>query len=189
VVASSKRFASGGDHLSTDGSGHLCTDGSPTTTTTSPPSGSPAEATTSATGSLTRGSDHLYAGQPPSGGDHLSMRAMAKRSSPPPPTGVRTRPSKPWSWEHDGRRSLQSSRDHVAEVCLLHKAGEHPFPPNAGGRGGHQPMWEAKPRLISLPTTVRLMNILEAKHRWKSAAPTRPRTSNRGKTIPVAPAR
>ena len=39
-------------------------------------------------------------------------------------------------------------------------------------------MWEAKPRLSSLPTTARLMNILEAKHRWKSAAPTRPRTSS-----------
>jgi hypothetical protein len=47
-------------------------------------------------------------------------------------------------------------------------------------------MWEAKPRLISLPTTARLMNILEAKHQWKSATPTRQRTSNRGKTRPVA---
>jgi hypothetical protein len=46
----------------------------------------------------------------------------------------------------------------------------------------HQPMWEAEPRLSSLSTTARLMNILEAKHRWKSAAPTRPRTSSRGKT-------
>jgi hypothetical protein len=50
-------------------------------------------------------------------------------------------------------------------------------------------MWEAKPRLISLPTTARLMNVLEAKHRWKSTAPTRPCTSNRGKTRPVALAR
>jgi hypothetical protein len=49
-------------------------------------------------------------------------------------------------------------------------------------------MWEAKPQLSSLPTTARLMNILEAKHRWKSAAPARPRTSSRGKTRPVAPA-
>ena len=46
-----------------------------------------------------------------------------------------------------------------------------------------------EPRLNSLSTSARLMNILEAKHRWKSAAPTRPRTSNRGKTRPVAPAR
>jgi hypothetical protein len=50
-------------------------------------------------------------------------------------------------------------------------------------------MWEAKPRLSSLPTTARLMNILEAKNQWKSAAPTRPRTSSREKTRPVAPAR
>jgi hypothetical protein len=50
-------------------------------------------------------------------------------------------------------------------------------------------MWEAKSRLISFSTTARLMNILEAKHRWKSAAPTRLRTSSRGKTRPVAPAR
>jgi hypothetical protein len=54
---------------------------------------------------------------------------------------------------------------------------------------GHQPMWEAEPRLSSLSTTSRLMNILEAKHRWKSTAPTRPRTSNRGKTRPAAPTR
>jgi hypothetical protein len=83
---------------------------------------------------------------------------------------------------------LCSGRDRVAEVRLLHKAGDHPFPPNAGGRGGHQPMWEAKLRLSSLPTTTRLMNILEAKHRWKSTAPARPSTSSRGKTIPVASA-
>jgi hypothetical protein len=56
-------------------SDNLCTDGSPAATTTSTPSGSPAEATTSTTGSLT------------SGGDHLSVRAMAKRSSPPSPYG------------------------------------------------------------------------------------------------------
>jgi hypothetical protein len=55
-VASSEWLASGRNHL--------CTDGSPTTTTTSAPSGSPAEATTSATGSLTSGGDHLCAGQP-----------------------------------------------------------------------------------------------------------------------------
>jgi hypothetical protein len=65
VVASSERLASGGDHLSTDGSGHLCTNGSPAVTTTSALSGSPAEATTSATGSLTSGGDHLCARQPP----------------------------------------------------------------------------------------------------------------------------
>jgi hypothetical protein len=56
-VASSERLASGGDHL--------CIDGSPAATTTSAPSGSPAEATTSAMGSLTSGGDHLCAGQPP----------------------------------------------------------------------------------------------------------------------------
>jgi hypothetical protein len=50
-------------------------------------------------------------------------------------------------------------------------------------------MWEAKPQLSSPPIAARLMNILEAKHRWKSAAPTRPRTSSKGKTSPVAPAR
>jgi hypothetical protein len=35
VVASSERLASGGDHISTDGSGHLCTDDSPAVATTS----------------------------------------------------------------------------------------------------------------------------------------------------------
>jgi hypothetical protein len=182
VVASSERLASGG--------GHLCTNGSPAATTTSTPSGSPAETTTSATDSLTSGSDHLCAGQPPQRWRPPQHARHGKEVlASVPPTRVRTRPSKPWSWEHGGRRCLRSGRDRVAEVCLLHKAGEHPFPPNAGGRGGHQPMWEAKPRLISLPTTARLINILEAKYRWKSAAPTRPRTSNRGKTRSVAPTR
>jgi hypothetical protein len=64
-VASSKRLASGGDHLCTDGSDHLCTDGSPAAVTTLAPSGSPAEATTSVMGSLTSGGDHLCVGQPP----------------------------------------------------------------------------------------------------------------------------
>jgi hypothetical protein len=64
-VASSERVASGGDHLCTDGSDHLCIDGSPATMNTSAPSGSPAEATTSAMGSLTTGGDHLCTGQPP----------------------------------------------------------------------------------------------------------------------------
>jgi hypothetical protein len=50
-------------------------------------------------------------------------------------------------------------------------------------------MWEAEPRLGSLSTTARLMNILEAKHQWKSAAPTRPHTSSRGKTRLAAPTR
>jgi hypothetical protein len=48
-------------------------------------------------------------------------------------------------------------------------------------------MWEAEPRLSSLSTTARLMNIPEAKHRWKSVGPTRPHTYSRGKTRPAAP--
>jgi hypothetical protein len=50
-------------------------------------------------------------------------------------------------------------------------------------------MWKAKPWLSSLPTTARLMNIFEAKHRWKSTAATRLCTPSRGKTRPVALAR
>jgi hypothetical protein len=65
-VASSERLASKGDHLCTDDSDHLCTDSSPAAAaTTSAPSGSPAETTTSATGSLTSGDNHLCARQPP----------------------------------------------------------------------------------------------------------------------------
>jgi hypothetical protein len=64
-VASSERLASGGDHLCTDSNDHLCTDGSPAAMTTSSLSGSPAEATTSAMGSLTSSGDHLCVGQPP----------------------------------------------------------------------------------------------------------------------------
>jgi hypothetical protein len=60
-VASSEPLASEGDHLCTDGSDHLFTDGLPAATTTSAPSGLPAEATTFAMGNLTSGGDHLYA--------------------------------------------------------------------------------------------------------------------------------
>jgi hypothetical protein len=99
-VASSERLASGGDHL--------CTDGLLAATATSTLSGSLAEATTSTPTArqrrwrppllraacqrrrpplhrrLASGGNHLCAGQPPNGGDHLSVRAMAKRPSPPP---------------------------------------------------------------------------------------------------------
>jgi hypothetical protein len=98
---------------------------------------------------LASGDGHLCTGQPHQRRQpHLrrvASPAVATTSSctpwrrgprPHPPTGVRTRPSKPWSWEHGGRRCLRSGRDRVAEVHLLHKAGDHPFPPNAGGRGG-----------------------------------------------------
>jgi hypothetical protein len=53
-VASSERLATGGDHL--------CTDSSLAAAATSAPSGSPAEVTTSAPGSLTSGGDHLCTG-------------------------------------------------------------------------------------------------------------------------------
>jgi hypothetical protein len=86
-IARSERLASGADHLCTDGSDHL----SPMAhqrrrlpqlraarQQRQPPLqrvASPVAATTSTPGSL------------PTGGDHLSMRAMAKRSSPPFPYG------------------------------------------------------------------------------------------------------
>jgi hypothetical protein len=110
---------------------------------------------------LASGGGHLCSERLASGGGHLSTRQPHQRWQPPlrreaspamattsacapwqrgprsrPPTGVRTRPSKPWSWEHGGRWCLRSGRDRVAEVRLLHKAGGHPFPPNARGRGG-----------------------------------------------------
>jgi hypothetical protein len=87
VVASSERLASGGDHLSTDDSGHLCTDDSPAATIASAPSGSPAEATTSATAASQAAATTSAPGSLPSGGDHLSMCAKVKRSSPPSPYG------------------------------------------------------------------------------------------------------
>jgi hypothetical protein len=197
-VASSERLASGG--------GYLCTDGSPAVATSAPTARqrrrlpqlraarqqrqpplhratSPAEATTSAPGSLTSGGDHLCVGT-------TSACAPWRRGPRPrPPTGVRTRPSKPWSWEHDGRRCLRSGRDRVAEVFPVTRPVIILFLRMLEEEAGHQPMWGAKPWLSSLSTTARLMNILEAKHRWKSAAPARPRTSSRGKTRPVTPAR
>jgi hypothetical protein len=54
---------------------------------------------------------------------------------------------------------------------------------------GHQLMWEMELRPSSLSTIARLMNILEAKHRWKCAAPTGPCTSSRGKARSATPTR
>jgi hypothetical protein len=169
---------------------------------------SPAEATTSAAGSLTSGGDHLSTDESShlrTGGLPATAAASphTKRSSLPPSYGVRTRPSKnaaatstaydvlydppdgvrivrpaaretsrmrqTCAW-HDhrpcGRRTAMprsaaggsvgggakaiqakepdtrqltapaAGRPRVAEVRLLHKAGEHPSPPNAGGRSG-----------------------------------------------------
>jgi hypothetical protein len=164
---------------------------------------SPAEATTSAPGSLTSGNGHLRA-------DGLlatastTARALRRRGPHPcPPAGVRTRPSKnvaatsmaydvlynpsggvgtAWpaaqgtlrmrqtcarcdrhpcggrtatphlavggsvgggtkairAMEPDMRQltAPAAGRPRVAEVRLLRKAGEHPSPPNAGGRSG-----------------------------------------------------
>jgi hypothetical protein len=165
---------------------------------------SPAEATTSAVGSLTSGGDHLSTGD----SGHLRTSAIPANGGRPSAreevlapvltVGVRTRPSKnaaaaptaydvlynppvwpatrvkPWVWptcvqrdrcpcggrtatprpsgrrqrrrrhqSHPGRGARHTTADgasdgrpRVAEVHLLHKAGERPSPPNAGGRSG-----------------------------------------------------
>jgi hypothetical protein len=131
----------------TSGGDHLCTDGSPVAATTSAPTARQRRRPPLHR-RLASGGGHLCPERLASGGDHLctgglpattttSARAPWQRGPRPcHPTGARTRPSKPWRWEHGGRRCLWSGRDRVAEVCLLHKDGDHPFPPNAGGRGG-----------------------------------------------------
>jgi hypothetical protein len=110
--------------------------GSPAEATTSTPSSSPAEATTSAPMTCQRRQPPLRRAASPAVATTSACAPWRRGPRPCPPTGVRTRPSKPWSWEHDSRRCLWSGRDRVAEVCLLHKTSDHPFPPNAGGRGG-----------------------------------------------------
>jgi hypothetical protein len=126
-VASSERLASGDDHL--------CTDGSTAAAATSAPSGSPAEATTSAPTACQWRQPPLRRAASPAVATTSACVPWRRGPRPCPPTGVRTRPSKPWSWEHGGTRCLRPGRDRVPEVRLLHKAGDHPFPPNAGGRG------------------------------------------------------
>jgi hypothetical protein len=169
---------------------------------------SPAEATTSAAGSLTSGGDHLSTNDSShlrTGGLPATAAASprTKRSSLPPSYGVRTRPSKnavatstaydvlydppdgirtvrptaretPRMWQTCARRDRRpcgrrtatprsavggsvgggakaiqakepdtrqltapaAGRPRVFKVRLLRKAGEHPSPPNAGGRSG-----------------------------------------------------
>jgi hypothetical protein len=71
----------------------------------------------------------------------------------------------------------------------LHKAGYHPFLRMLEEEAGHQLTWKTELQPSSLSTTARLMNILEAKHRCKSAAPTRSCTSSRRKARLAAPTR
>jgi hypothetical protein len=124
VVASSERLASGGDHLYTDDSPAVATTSARASLRRGPhprlPTGggneaikakesearrqvalmvSPAEATTSAVGSLTSGGDHLStddSGHLCTSGLPATAAASArpKRSSLPSSHGVRTRPSK-----------------------------------------------------------------------------------------------
>jgi hypothetical protein len=139
-VPSSERLASSGDHLYTDDSlaaaATSSPSGSPAEVTTYAPSGSPAEATTSTPMTCQRRQPPLRRAASPAVATTSACVPWQRGPLPRPPTGVRTRPSKPWSWKHGGKRCLRSSRDHVAEVRLLHKAGDHPFPPNARERGG-----------------------------------------------------
>jgi hypothetical protein len=139
-VASSERLTSSSDHLCTDGSPAAAATSAPSGSlakaTTSTPSGSPAEATTSAPTTCQRRQLPLCRAASSAVATTSACAPWRRGPRPRPPTGVRTRPSKPWSWEHNGRQCLRSGRDRVVEVRLLHKAGDRPFPPNAGGRGG-----------------------------------------------------
>jgi hypothetical protein len=167
---STKRLTSGGDHLGTEW--------------------------------LASGGDHLCTGQPhqrwrpplqrrlASNDSHLSACPMAKRPSLLPSYGGEDKTIQAMEmgaqrqavlvvWPGPRSRSLPPTFIRLVIILFLQMLEEE---------ADHQPMWEAEPWLSSLSTTARLMNILEAKHRWKSAAPTRPRTSSRGKTRPVAPA-
>jgi hypothetical protein len=126
-VASSERLASGGDHLCSErlisGGDHLCTDGSPAPAATSAPSGSPAEATTSAPTACQRQQPPLRQAASPAVATTSACAPWRRGPRPRPPTGVRTRPFKPWSWKHGGRRHLRSSRCRVAEVHLQPSQG------------------------------------------------------------------
>jgi hypothetical protein len=99
---------------------------------------SPAKATTSATGSLTSGDNHLStddSGHLCTGGQLLPQHMQR---------GPRSRPhcgseDKTIQAREPGTRRPTTpavSRSRVPEVRLLRKAGEHPSPPNVGGRSG-----------------------------------------------------
>jgi hypothetical protein len=127
-VASSERLPSGGDHL--------CTDGSPAAAATPAPTARQRWRPPLLRAARQWRRPPLHRAASPTVATTSACTPWRRGPRPCPPTGVRTRPSKPWSWEHSGRRCLRSGRDRVAKVRLLHKAGDHPFPPNAQGRGG-----------------------------------------------------
>jgi hypothetical protein len=116
---------------------------------------------------------------------------MAKRPSPPP------------SYKGEDKTiqamELEARRQTALAVCPEPRSRSSPptftrlviilFLRMLEEDAGHQLMWKTESWPSSLSTTARLMNILDAKHRWKSAAPTGPCTSSRGKARSAVPAR
>jgi hypothetical protein len=151
-------LTSGGDHLSTDDSGHLCTDGLPAAATASPCAerSSPPSSYGGEDKNIQERDHHLR-------GVRRLVRPPGRRWSSVPqmrqtcswrdrrPCGGRTAAPRlaAAGGTRGGTKAIQAKeldtrqltapaagRPCVAEVRLLCKAGEHPSPPNAGGRSG-----------------------------------------------------
>jgi hypothetical protein len=156
--------ANGGDHLSTDDSGHLCTGGLPTTTDASAraerssplPSCGVRTRPSKNVAATSTAYDVLYNPQGgvgaawPAAQGTLRMRRTCSRRNRRPCGGWTATPhlaaggsvgggTKAIQAKEPDTRQLTvptAGRPRVSEVCLLRKAGEHPSPPNAGGRSG-----------------------------------------------------
>jgi hypothetical protein len=150
-------LTSDSDHLSTNDSGHLCTGGLPATVAalarakrSLPPSSSKNEAATSTT------YDVLYdplggvgAVRPAAQGAPWMRQICARRDRRPCDGHTATPHLAAGGGAGGGAKAIQAKepdtrqltapaadRPRVAEVRLLRKVGEHPSPPNAGGRSG-----------------------------------------------------
>jgi hypothetical protein len=157
-------LTSGGDHLSTDDSDHLCTGGLPATAAASPRAerSSPSSSYGGEDKTIQERDRHLR-------GVRRLVRPLGRRQSSA--AGCAETPQMQQIYaRHDhrpcggrtvvprlaagggaggGAKAIQAKdpdtrkltapaagRPRVAEVRLLRKAGEHPSPPNAGGRSG-----------------------------------------------------
>jgi hypothetical protein len=166
TISAAGSLTSGSDHLSTDDSSHLHTGGLPATAVASPHTkrSSPLSSHEGKDKTI-QGRDHHLHGvrrlvRPP--GQRRSsaprMRQTCARRDRRPCGGRTAAPrlmaaggagggTKAIQAKEPDTRQLTApaaSRPRVAEVHLLRKAGEHPSPPNAGGRSGSPALAEGK---------------------------------------------
>jgi hypothetical protein len=147
-------LTSGGNHISTDDSGHLYTGGLPATAAASPCAerSSPPSSYGGEDKTIQERDRHLQGVRRlvrPPGRRRSSASRMRQTCARRDRRSCGGRTAAPCLAAAGGAKAIQAKepdmrqltapaagQPHVAEVRLLRKAGEHPSPPNSGGRSG-----------------------------------------------------